>query len=621
MKVHEAQFSFVVEKDLRVPMRDGVCLATDVYTPKNEENSETKFPTILVRTCYDKESTGLNIDCEFFAKKGFVVVVQDVRGRFKSEGSFYHGITEGRDGYDTIEWISEQPFSNGKIGMAGCSYLAAVQTAAAINKPPHFKSIFHIGGPSNYYSQWVRIGGAFYQEAATTAIFLAATSKEAASDPVVEAALLQQNISEWIFRMPLKKNLTPLRMTPEYEKWLFDMMEHSEYDEYWRKVELWSPEEYLDQHIDIPGFYISGWYDTCVPGATTLYSTMTRVKSSPQKLLIGPWIHGSFDSFAGDVDFGPEAAISPVEYNEVMLQWFNKTLKSKDYEPTQDYNVKIFVMGGGDGKKTKSGRMMHGGKWRVEREWPLARTNYTKYYVKANGILSSELTSSEESFSSFVYDPKDPVPTMGGTSNFYELIKLPGSEKRPIRYRTRMRYVLPVGAYDQRERTEFVYCKSNLPLSSRHDVLVFASPPLAEPVEVTGPLKVKLWASSSAIDTDFTSKIIDVYPPNEDYPEGYAMNLSDSIIRARYRKSFEKPEFMNPHEIYEFNIDLPPISNLFARGHLIRLDISSSNFPTFDVNRNTGRFGYELGVSVPAENRIYHDVQHPSHILLPVIPT
>jgi putative CocE/NonD family hydrolase len=263
--------------------------------------------------------------------------------------------------------------------------------------------------------------------------------------------------------------------------------------------------------------------------------------------------------------------------------------------------VRIFVMGGGDGRKTYDGRLNHGGAWRDEAEWPLARTQYTAYYLHADGTLGPTPPAADDPPSGYSFDPRDPVPTIGGNISVgFEL--------------------LPNGGYDQRGAPMFYGCTDTLPLAARPDVLVFQTPPLEQNVEVTGPLAVKLWASSSAVDTDFTAKLIDVYPPNPDYPDGYALNLSDSIIRARYRKDRTRPEFLTPGDVAEFEIVLYPTSNLFARGHRIRLDISSSNFPRFDVNPNTGEpLGQHRRVEV-AQQTIYHDATHPSHIVLPVIP-
>ena len=262
----------------------------------------------------------------------------------------------------------------------------------------------------------------------------------------------------------------------------------------------------------------------------------------------------------------------------------------------------VFVMGGGDGRKNAQGRMNHGGRWRKEREWPLARTRYSEFYLHRDGVLRQEKPSQTASATTYRFDPHDPVPTIGGNISS-------GAG------------IIIEGAYDQTERPDFYGCKPPyMPLASRHDVLVFQTEPLAEDVEVTGPITARLWVSSSAPDTDFTAKLVDVHPPNADYPLGFAMNLCDGILRARFRNGFEKEELMEQGQAYPITITLFPTSNLFKAGHRIRLDIASSNFPHFDVNPNTGAPQGQPGPAVPADNTVHHDAAHPSHLVLPVVP-
>jgi uncharacterized protein len=263
--------------------------------------------------------------------------------------------------------------------------------------------------------------------------------------------------------------------------------------------------------------------------------------------------------------------------------------------------VKIFVMGGGSEEKTADGRHLHGGVWRDEHEWPLARTVWTPYYLRADGTLSTAKPEEASSSTSYDFDPHGPVPTIGGNISSGDGILLQG-------------------AWDQKCSKEVWNCADELPLSARRDVLVYQTPPLKHDTEVTGPIDVTLWASSSAVDTDFTAKLIDVHPPTRDFPAGIDMNLEDGIIRARFRNSLEKAELMKPGEVYEFTIKLYPTSNVFKAGHRIRLDISSSNFPRFDVNPNTGEPLNDNRRRVTATNTIYHDSAHPSHVTLPVIP-
>lgn len=605
----EKEYGVVAERDVGAKMRDGVKLFADVYRPaKDGKPAEGKFPVVLIRTIYDKGTSRVQLDSDDFVRRGYVVVIQDARGRFKSEGHFYHGVAEELDGDDTIEWIAQQPWCNGKIGMTGRSYLAAVQSAAAVANPPHLASIFHVKAPSNYYQNGFRHAGALLMYTVSIAFMKAEQNFRpggSLEDPVLWNAVAHpwKKASDWLSRMPLKKGLTPISLDPHTEQWFFDMMTQTDYNDFWKKNALWQPEEYFDRYKDIPGYYVGGWYD--LYREETFYTGLSKRKKSSIRLLMGPWIHSSNESSAGDVDFGPQAALSDTEYNALQLRWFDQTLKGKSTGLLDEPPVKIFVMGGGDGKKNQEGRLNHGGEWRLEKDWPLARTQCTNYYFYSDNTLRT-VKPRDHRPSTYVYDPKNPVPTIGGTSYF-------------LNENTSEPYV-PFGAYDQREKTEYFGCKTNLPLSSRHDVLVFQTPALIEDTEITGPLMVKLWISSSAVDTDFTAKLIDVYPPNADYPEGYAMNLSDSIIRARYRNGFGKAEMLEPGKVYEISIDMPPTSNFFKKGHRIRVDISSSNYPTYDPNPNTGDPYFMGSKRIVAENTIYHDDKHPSHIVLPIIP-
>jgi putative CocE/NonD family hydrolase len=326
------------------------------------------------------------------------------------------------------------------------------------------------------------------------------------------------------------------------------------------------------------------------------------MKKSRQVLLMGPWTHGGWGvSYAGDIDFGNHSSIN---YNDLRLSWFDHFLKGMYTEVADWPPVKIFVMGTGDGTANYQGRLHHGGYWRDEQAFPLPDTQFIPYYLHADGSLSPASPSgshiSETPPSRFSFDPRDPVPTIGGGISAGDPIMRPGG-------------------FDQRGRSSFFGCKDSLPLNARGDVLTFQTEPLESDIEVTGPIAVKLYASSSARDTDFTAKLIDVCPLNDDYPDGLAINLTDSIIRARYRSGWDKPELMEPGEVYQFSFQLYPTSNVFRKGHRIRLDISSSNFPRFDVNPNTGGdLGLERRFEI-AHQSIYHDSEHPSQVVLPVI--
>jgi putative CocE/NonD family hydrolase len=608
----------ILSKDVMVLMTDGVSLATDVYRPaRGTEPVEERFPTILERTPYNKEGKSYIAKADYFVKRGYVLVVQDCRGRFKSEGEFYIYSDESPDGYDTVEWIAHQPWSDGRVGTMGTSYMGWVQSALAIMDPPHLVSMFPNVCIFNAGLHSVRHAGAMEMRWIAWAFSGATDSKEATRDPKIAKALLEARLDELLTRWPIKRGETPLSLVPGYERFAFDLLTHSDYDEFWRrKGRGWmgDVEEYIGDHSDVPMYYSGGWYDSYCRSTTELYEKMSTAKESPVKLIMGPWTHGDSAVFArtysGDVDFGPDAAI---DYNGLRLRWFDKTLKGLETGILEDPPVKIFVMGGGDGRRNWAGRLNHGGRWRDECEWPLARTQYTSYYLLGDGSLGTEPPSEADSSTSYVYDPTNPVPTIGGnlSSLTYIQPKPEGYEVLDQMTSHEVKRVLSkplakVGAHDQVEAPD-VYGASPpyLPLSSRRDVLVFRTPPLNGDIEVTGPIEVELWGSSTALDTDFTAKLIDMHPPNGDYSNGYAMNLTDSIIRARYRDSFEVAELMDPGTVYRFTIQPYPTSNLFKKGHRIRLDISSSNWPRFDINPNTGE---DLGLNtraMRAVNTIY----------------
>ncbi len=619
-RVPSQQYGVVVDRNVMMNARDGVKLGTDVYRPAlpsdgskgsiglTQDNLEAvgdRFPVILERTPYDKTGLGLRRKGHYYARRGYVVVIQDVRGRFTSEGEWYAFGDEGPDGYDTCAWIVEQPWSNGKIATTGCSYAGCTQSALASLNPPGLTGMFVEEGPWNYHTASMRHNGACEMRFMIYAFRMATTSKEALSDPRLRVSLDNAfaNVAQWVERAPLKKGVSPLAELPSYEQWHLDVLTHGDLDEYWHRPG-YGPELFYDEHADVPTVYFGGWYDSYARSTCTNYVELSERKNSPQTLIMGPFTHGTGSaevSHAGDVDFGRDAAI--YDMNELRLHWYDYWLKGEETGVAQAKPVQIFVMGGGSGQRNSDGRLDHGGHWRAEDEWPLARTAWTHYYLQADGGLSpdSPTPTKQERQSSFTFDPANPVPTIGGNL----------SAGDPV---------LVAGAYDQRGDERFFGYSGSLPLAARPDVLVFQTPPLEEDIEVTGPLTVRLWISSTAIDTDFTVKLLDVHPPNGDYPEGFAMNVTDSIQRARYRNSREQAEFLEPGIPTPLTIEMYPTSNVFAQGHRIRLDISSSNFPRFDVNPNTGEpLGRHTRLE-EAHNTVFHEPGKPSHIVLPVIP-
>lgn len=585
--------------DVVVPMRDGVKLACDIYMPaKKDEFVGGAYPVILERTPYDKRQR--TDRGRYFARNGHIFVAQDVRGRFKSEGEWYAFAHEAPDGYDTVEWIARQSWCNGKVGTMGASYAGSDQSALATLNPPHLAAMAVRVGASNYHHSSMRHNGAAELRFFIYAFRMAVTSKEAEGDARIRSAVTEAyaEIDEWLGRLPFRKGVSPLKLLPSYEQWIYDVLTHGDFDDYW-KQRGYAISHYYEEHADVPTYYIGSWYDSYARSTCENFVELRRRKKSLHKLIMGPWTHGGPDlAFAGDIEFGPQAKLDDLNY--LHKRWFDYTLKGLDNSVGEEPPVIIFVMGGGSGRKDAEGRLQHGGYWRFESKWPLARTCYTNYYLHQGGRLDTELPKPSEP-TCYTFDPRNPVPTIGGNL----------SAGQPI---------LHPGGFNQRGDPRFLGAEGNLPLNSRPDVLSFQTEPLAEDLEVTGPIEVTLYASSSAVDTDFTAKLLDIYPPSEDYPEGFALNLTDSIIRARYRNSSELAELMEPEKVYELRFPLYPTSNVFKAGHCIRLDISSSNFPRFDVNPNTGGpLGKELWVVV-AHQSIYHDPDHPSHIRLPVIP-
>ncbi len=606
-----------VETDLMVEMRDGIRLATDVYRPSREyEPVDERFPVLLHRTPYDKTSRGLVDQARWFTTHGYVVVLQDTRGLYASEGTFqkYHEF-DAPDGYDTIEWITGLDYAAPSVGMWGTSYGAHTQADAAKLDPPGLRTlVLTMGGLSDAWTHKVRNHGALElgQQLGWAHLQLAAV----ADDPEIRLRLAEEPPSDWFPDTPFRKGENPLSVAPNFEDYYLTMQNHGDYDDYFRGIgRNWV--EYYDETSDIPMLHVGGWYDSYAPGTIQSYAELSSRKSSPMTLLMGPWTHGGNSrSHAGDIEFGPEAAVEDFS-REFHLRWFDRHLRGQMSSDlfADDARlggeaagpVTIFVMGGGDGRRDENGRLFHGGEWRTADAWPLGDTEATPLYLRAGGGLASEPPGDDEGATDYTYDPEHPVPTIGGAFS--------GALKR--------------GGYDQRERTfrsleggsENGFFASEVDgrrTADRPDVLVFETEPLAEDLEVIGPVTVTLWASSTAPDTDFTAKLVDVYPPNEDYPEGFDLNITDGILRARYRDSRESETLMTPGEVYEMEIRLFPTANLFQAGHRIRLEISSSNYPRFDVNPNTGEPLGRHTRTVPAENTIHHAADRPSAIRLPV---
>ena len=590
--------------NIMVAARDGTLLATDIYRPgKGNAPTSERLPVLLHRTPYDKSDPAAVAIAETLAKHGYVVMVQDTRGRHRSQGVFekYYAF-DAYDGFDTIEWAARQPYGDGKVGMYGTSYAAHTQADASKLAPPHLRALLlNMGGMSNAWDHSVRYDGAF--EMGRQLTWAWSQALEDAKDPVVKGMLSKEDVAAWYAALPIRKGLSPLSVAPNYEGYYLDEATHSDYGAHWDTLGMqW--EKYYAQTADVPMMHVGGWYDIYLRGTIENWRRLGALKKSPMRLVIGPWTHhGNTATYAGDVDFGTEAAIKDFDTN-FHLRWFDFTLKGIKTAATAQPPVRYFLMGTGDGHKDAAGRLYHGGEWRESTEWPPVQAKAATYYLHANGALNTSAPlRSEPAATTFQFDPAHPVPTIGG-----------GVSKR-----------LKDGAYDQRERADMPGSRPPyLPLRARGDVLVFESEALKQDTVLAGPVEVTLFASTSATDTDFTAKLIDVYPPSADFPSGFDMNLTDGIVRASYRDHYETRQLLVPGKIYSIVIRPFDTANVVKKGHRIRLDISSSNFPRFDVNPNTGEPLGSSRMMKISENTIYHDTEHASGVrlyLLPASPT
>jgi uncharacterized protein len=563
--------SVAVERGVKVTMRDGTVLRADIYRPKESG----RFPVLLQRTPYNK--AGESDFGHRGAGEGYVVIIQDVRGRYTSEGEWYTFKHESEDGFDTVEWAAGLPYSNGKVGMFGGSYVGATQMLAAIAHPPHLAGICPVVTASNYHSNWTYQGGAFEQW------FNESWTSGLAQDTLSRVVAGNTNALGGVWKLPLtsyplfntQEGALKLDSASALAPYFLDWLAHPEYDDYWKKLAI--EEHYAD--ITVPALTVAAWYDIFQGGSLLNYQGLKARAGSEaarkgQHLLVAIGGHAGSGEKIGDVDFGPEAA--KFTEDDVTLDWYNFLFKGASNR-FSGKPVTIFVMGAN--------------KWRDEDSWPLERARSTKYFLhsgkgansaRGDGSLSTEAPHSETA-DHYVFDPANPVPTVGGPLCCDALH-------------------LPAGPRDQR------------PVEARNDVLVYSTAPFGKDVEVTGPVSLELYVKSSAVDTDFTAKLVDVSP------NGFAQNLTEGILRARYRNSQEKAELMTPGQDYKLTIDLWSTSNVFKQGHTLRLEVSSSNFPRFDRNLNTGESATSSGHSISATNTILHDADHPSALVLPVAP-
>ncbi len=557
-----------VHANVAVPMRDGVRLYADIYRPARAG----RYPVIVVRTPYGKQREGIHRDLIAFAQRGYAVVVQDTRGRFESEGDWDPFRYEAKDGYDTIEWAARQEFSDGKVATYGGSYLGNVQWQAAAEGPPSLVAIFPMVASTSLYHNSFYHGGAF--KLALAAGWGIARNPRRVMYPQTwhteTFAPEEWRYDRLLWHLPLAT--LDEALSGEVVRHYRDWIRHQSYDEYWRSM---SVEERFSM-VKVPAHVWGGWYDLLLGGTLNGFTGMrreggTEAARRETKMTVGPWGHGPSRKF-GDVDFGPEADRVPFERN---LRWMDHYLKGGDNGIDREPPVEIFYMGIN--------------RWVHHQDWPVPGTKVTPYYfssggqansLRGDGVLNTSRPAGAEA-DHYVYDPDNAVPTLGGN----DCCGAP----------------IPIGPIDQR------------PVEARSDVLVYTSEILREPLAVAGPVKAKLYVSTDAPDTDFFVKLVDVHP------NGFAMNIAEGILRARFRRGLDRMELLKPGEVYELEVDMRGTANVFLPGHRIRVDVTSSNFPQFDRNPNTGE---DLGTSArrrPARQAVYHSARHPSHIVLPVV--
>lgn len=545
-----------IEKDVRIPMRDGITLSADIYLPEANE----KVPAVVVRTPYLKVHKTVHETGTFLAQNGIAAVYIDVRGRGDSDGTFDAYFQEADDGYDSIEWVAAQSWCDGNVGTMGGSYLARIQWLTALKQPPSLKTMVAMVTPSDPFVEWpTGIPSPFHL------CWLYMTSGR-----------VMQNI-DLVNWEEIYKHLPMIEMDTLtgriMDRWR-EEFDHPNLDDWWKRI------CYQDkfEQIDLPVLHISGWYDDEQVGTPLNFHGMTTRGASEharsnQKMIMGPWPHQINQSTKlGELDFGPESLI---DLNGYLLRWFNYWLKAEKNGVMDEPAIKLFIMGEN--------------KWREENEWPLARTKWTPFYFHSNGNANSRFgdgkldtqapNGAEAEADHFAYDPMNPVPFISDATSSQ------------------------IGGPDDYSAVE-----------RRDDVLVFTTDALEEDTEVTGPIKATVFAASSAVDTDFTVKLLDVWP------NGISQRLTDGFVRARFREGMESPSLIVPEQVYEYTIDCWNTSHVFKKGHKIRVEVASSAFPKYDRNLNTGEALGRTTEAVIAHQTIYHSPKYPSAINLPIIP-
>ena len=550
-------------------MRDGVTLYADIYRPVGDGT----HPVIVSRTPYSTERYPSAYSAAvYFSRRGYVYVYQDVRGRHESEGRWEPFRDDIEDGYDTVEWAARQPWSDGKVGMDGGSYLGQVQWRAAQAAPPHLVAILPRVASTSIYHDWITVNGGWR------------LAFNFGWGPVRQESRIMQNTGPHtmeagpegirydnvVWHLPLNEMQSLVGRNAQFYK---DWLAHPDYDDYWRLLNV---EEHFDK-ISVPVHTMGGFFDIFAQGTLRGYVGVSKDGGTEEArkgshMVIGPWEHG-VSRTVGEMDWGEAADI---DTNALALRWFDYWLKGIDNGLRDEPPVKVFVMGRNE--------------WRYEHEYPLAGTKYTPLYLhsgggangsRGDGRLSWEAPAADSPPDRYTYDPSNPVPSLGGANC--------------------CGVGTPSGPRDQR------------PIEHRPDVLVYTTEILSEPIEVVGPLNLVLHASSSAVDTDFVAKLIDVYP------DGRPVNVAEGILRARHRQGFDRQVLMDPGEVYEMEIDMIGTANRFRKGHRIRVHVTSSHFPQFSRNLNNGQPYGASDSAVIAEQTVYHSADRPSHVLLPVV--
>lgn len=558
-----------VDKDVLVPMRDGVRLAADIYRPA----ATGQFPVLLSRTPYNKN--GQADLARFFAQNGYAVVVMDSRGLFASHGDWHPYTDEAEDGYDTQQWVGQQPWSNGKVGMFGRSYPGFTQLLPARFRSPYVKAIMPEAAQSSNFGAIWSTNGIYH-----LALGLSwGTRQEALA---TEKPLPSPNWVRVMNHLPLKSAMDLIGV---HSPFVADTITRDRYDDFWRKMSI--QEHYAE--MDVPAFHLTGWYDDLTHETLVNFAAMKKQSRSEharrwQKLLIGPWGHGvRTDPKYGDMDFGPNMS---TDLRALHLRWYDYHLKGVANGLDKEAPIRIFIMGENV--------------WREEQEWPLARARATTFYLRSDGIantrmgsgrLSLQAPAADEAPDQYVYDPRYPVPTYGGH----------GSGGGGI---TSDSAFSIAGPMDQRS------------IQQREDVVVYTTEMLESDTEVTGDIELRLHFTTDVPDTDFFATLSDVYP------DGRAILISEGALRTRFRDSLERPELLTPNRPYEVKIPIWGTSNLFKKGHRIRLHLTSSNFPRFNRNLNSGKpMAEETADDIRvARQRILHDRARASALILPVVP-